>query len=94
MEQLTESVYFVTERAPDRLGPFLWSAWLAYTHRASEYQGRVFLGFVYYLPLGVGSLLARLSGRELLDLNTKDRPSYWRSRAQPEKTLASLERQF
>ena len=76
------------------LARFAWSTWLAYTHRAAEYQAQAVLSIAYYLVLGPSVLVARLAGTRLLDLDTRPRASYWRERRPLERTLEALERQF
>lgn len=77
------------------LGRVMWDAWKAYSHRAGGYQTIVLLSLVYFLVLGPSTLIARLTGTRLLDLDhRKPRGSCWIERPASEKTVASLERQF
>jgi hypothetical protein len=72
----------------------LWTAWKAYSHRAATYQGELLLSAVYLLVLGPSGLIARLFGKQLLDLSTTPRASYWIPRKSAENSLAALQRQF
>jgi len=66
--------------------------WTAYAHRAASYQTRVLLTLVYALILGPAALIGRLFGARLLDLG--DSGSTWIQRPTPDKSVASLRRQF
>lgn len=66
--------------------------WTAYAHRAASYQTRVLLTLVYLVVLGPARVFA---GSNLLDLEPPPTPkSTWLQRADREKTLTALRRQF
>jgi hypothetical protein len=71
----------------------LWTAWKAYAHRAAGYQSKVLLTLVYFLILGPGALGGRLFGTRLLDLDSGPASS-WVVRAQADRNLDALRRQF
>jgi hypothetical protein len=73
---------------------FLWDGWKAYSRRAARYQSTFLLSLVYYLVLGPTSLVVRLFGVRLLDLDVSPRQSYWRPRPLIPVTLDSLRRQY
>jgi hypothetical protein len=83
----------LSERQPGHLR-VIWDAWKAYTHRAGGYQAQVLLSFVYFVVLGPSVIVARLFGTRLLDLDRRQRSSYWIERKPLDKSLAALERQF
>ena len=71
---------------------WLLEVWTAYAHRAASYQTRVLLTLVYLVVLGPARVFA---GSKLLDLEPPPtRKSTWLQRADQEKTLTSLRRQF
>jgi hypothetical protein len=72
---------------------WLFEVWKAYAHRAASYQTSVLLTLVYLAVLGPASLLGRLFGARLLDLEG-GRRSTWLVRSDQEKTLTALRRQF
>lgn len=72
----------------------LWHAWKAYGHRTATYQTELLLSLVYFLVLGPCGLLAKVSGKTLMDLSGAGRDSYWLPRKPGDKTLAGMERQF
>ena len=76
------------------LGRVIWDAWRAYTHRAAAYQAQVLLSAVYYVVLGPSVLAARLFRARLLDLDRRQRASYWIERKPLDKSISALERQF
>lgn len=72
----------------------LWQFWKAYARCAADYQSAVLLSLVYYLAVGLGALLARITRAELLDTRQESRPSYWRPRRPLGHAVKRLERQF
>jgi hypothetical protein len=76
------------------LASLLWNGWKAYSRRAARYQSTLLLSLVYYLVLGPTSVVVRLVGVRLLDLDSSPRPSYWRARPLAPTTLDALRRQY
>ena len=74
--------------------PLLWSGWKAYSRRAARYQSTFLLSLVYYLVLGPTSLVVRLLGVRLLDLDVAPRQSYWHARPLSPVSLDALRRQY
>jgi hypothetical protein len=84
----------IEERAVDSLASLLWNGWKTYSRRAARYQSTTLLSLVYYLVLGPTSVVVRLVGVRLLDLDGSPRPSYWRARPLSPTTLDALRRQY
>lgn len=72
----------------------LLTAWRAYGHRTATYHTELLLSIVYFTVLGPSGLLARLSGKQLLDLSSTPRTSYWLRRKPVDKSLAGMQRQY
>jgi hypothetical protein len=72
----------------------LWEAWKAYSHRAGGYQAQVLLSLVYFVILGPSAIIARAFGNHLLDLDTRQRASYWLQREPFEATERAMQRPF
>jgi hypothetical protein len=72
---------------------WLVDAWRAYAHRAAGYQSQLLLTIVYLLILGPAGLIGRLFGARLMDLDQTPH-STWLVRANSEKSLTELRRQF
>jgi hypothetical protein len=72
----------------------LWRAWQAYGHRAAGYQTEILFSGVYFFVLAPSGWLARLFGRELLNLGQMSRASYWIARKPADTTLQGMQRQF
>jgi hypothetical protein len=72
----------------------LWTAWKAYGHRIATYHTELLLSAVYFVVLGPSSLLARLSGKQLLDLARTPRASYWVPRKPVDSSLVGMRRQY
>jgi hypothetical protein len=83
----------VVKRAPPTLR-VLWTAWKAYTRRASDYQAVVVLTFLYFCVLGPTVLVTRLAGLRLLELDPRPRDSFWLPRQRLLHSLAEMERPF
>lgn len=65
--------------------------WRVTARRAAAYQFEIAISFVYFVLLGPGALVGRLTGARSLDLGRAPR---WRRREHAPSTLADLERQF
>jgi hypothetical protein len=72
---------------------WLIEGWKAYAHRAGGYQTRVLLTFAYVLVLGPTTIVARMFGTRLLDLEPRAGTT-WVNRAPQQKTIDALRRQF
>ncbi|MDD5774182.1 MAG: hypothetical protein PHX78_12040 [bacterium] len=48
----------------------------------------------YYLGIGVSAILSRLSGKDYLNLNSKDKSTFWLKKETPNKDVLTLTRQF
>jgi hypothetical protein len=72
----------------------LWAAWKAYVHRAATYQSVALLHVVYFGVFGPSALIARLFGATLLDLDPRQRRSYWLERQPIRRSVIDLKRQF
>lgn len=84
----------VVESGSAPLIPLLWNGWKAYSRQAARYQSTFLLSLVYYLILGPTSVVVRLLGVRLLDLDSSPRRSYWRARPLTPMTLDALRRQY
>ena len=72
----------------------IWLAWLECARRAAAVQSAVVLHLVYYAVFGPSAALARLGGRNLLDLTNDDRVSYWIEREPSPRSVDELVRPF
>lgn len=65
--------------------------WRVTTRRAAAYQFEVAIAIVYFLLLGPGALVGKLTRARSLELGASPR---WHRREPVATTLADLERQF
>ena len=54
----------------------------------------ILLFFVYYLGVGLTSIIAKVFRKHFLDLNFKDKNSYWVRHKQTSKKIDEFYRQF
>ncbi len=79
--------------APRLLGP-VHKLWMKIADALAWFNTRVLLGVVYYLVMTPTGVVMRLVGRDPMDRQLRDRPSYWVERKpQPDPRL-SMERRF
>ena len=69
----------------------IWTGWVEFNRDVAAFQGRLWMGLVYFAVLGPIALLVRLSGNPLLPRFTGDTFSH--ERKPPEPTLDDARRQ-
>jgi hypothetical protein len=79
--------------APGLLRP-IHTVWMQGAEALGWLNTRLLLGLVYFLIMTPTGLLLRLLGRDPLDRQLRDRPSYWRKREPHPDPRGTLERQF
>lgn len=79
--------------APKRLRP-VHRLWMAGAHALGLFNTRILMGLVYFLVITPMGMIMRLVGRDALDRQLKDRPSYWIEREQHADSVAAMERRF
>lgn len=80
--------------APPILKP-VQKAWMTFAIIMSWFMTRLILGILFYLVFTVVALVARLLGKQFLDLKTdKSATSYWKYRKPREVSKHDYERQF
>ena len=78
---------------PRALGP-VYRVWMWVGHILGQFNTRLLLGLVYFLMMTPMGVVMRLMGRDPLDRQLKDRPSYWVARKRQPDPKGAMERRF
>ena len=72
----------------------VWSGWKKIAHAIGVFQTKVILFVLYFVVIGIASLLIRLGRKDLLDRTIDDAGSLWRDRVNMPVDLENARRQF
>lgn len=72
----------------------IWGGWKKVAHAIGVFQTKLILTILYFVVIGLASLMVRLFRRDLLDRRVDDRSTLWRDRIQPAVDLNGAKRQF
>ena len=75
------------------MGKRLWHGIRKAFHGLGLVQNFVLLAIFYFVLFGPLALIARLAGRDWLDIRHPDRESFWKPRRQEEPSLERARRQ-
>lgn len=79
--------------APRLLAP-VHTVWMAGAHALGRFNTRILMGLVYFLIMTPMGMVMRLLGRDPLDRQLHDRPSYWVAHTPPPDPRGAMERRF
>jgi hypothetical protein len=68
--------------------------WKAFWIRVAWTQAIVLLLLIYFIPLGLTSVICRLLRRDFLRARTRGKETFWLSRPPADTSLSRAERQF
>lgn len=72
----------------------IWRGWKKFAHVLGIVNTRILLTITYFIVVAVAAIIARVTGRDLLDRRMTPRDTYWRERDQAPVDLESCRRQF
>jgi Na+-driven multidrug efflux pump len=78
---------------PSSVGKSIWQAIKTAFHGLGLVTNFLLLAVFYFLPIGVYAIIARLLGRDFLDIRRHDQASFWKKRPAEQPTLERARRQ-
>jgi hypothetical protein len=72
----------------------IWQGWKKIARAIGVFNTKVILTILYFIVLGIFSLIVRLLRLDLLDKRLVRRDSYWHGKEEGEVTLERCRRQF
>jgi len=68
--------------------------WMAFWLAFAWVQAFIILLIVYFIPLGLTSLICRITRRDFLHTGTRGRETFWLDRPEVDTSLERAQRQF
>ena len=72
----------------------IWRGWKWFAHKLGVFNTKVLLTIMYFIIIGIFSIIFRIIGRDLLDRKFKKEDSLWRAHDDLEPDLENAKRQF
>ncbi len=72
----------------------VWRGWKKFAHVLGIINTRILLTISYFVIIAVASLVAKVTGQDLLDRRMDRVPTYYRDHEPVQATLESVRRQF
>lgn len=72
----------------------IWRGWKKFAHVLGAINTRILLTVTYFIILSIAFVVAKLTGKDLIDRRMDPKPSYYHPHPHVEADLAAAKRQF